>query len=114
MASSLKRVLIIGGTGAQSFAVVQALIEEHYTVRVFSRNPDSLYVKATFANLPQVEFVKGSFLDFDTVEQALQDCYGVYFNTDGIIVKESMSFGLRHGSWDTPWELGYSTEVVTL
>jgi hypothetical protein len=89
MTSTSKRVLVIGGTGAQGFAVVQALIEEHYTVRVLSRNPDSPYVKATFADLPQVEFVKGSFLDFDTVEQALQGCYGVYVNTDGFTVKES-------------------------
>lgn len=80
-----KRILVIGGTGAQGFAVVKALVEakDPFTVRVLSRNPDSEGVKETFKDYPQVELVKGSFMDFDSVERALQDCYGVFVNTDG-------------------------------
>ena len=83
---SSKRILVIGGTGAQGFAVVQALLNASpsFTVRVFSRNPDSPNVQATFSGLP-VEFAKGSFMDFDSVKAALQDCYGVYVNTDGTL-----------------------------
>lgn len=79
-----KRILVIGGTGAQGFAVVQALLDASpsFTVRVLSRDPNSPHVLSKFAGLP-VEFVQGSFMDFDTVEKALQDCYGVYVNTDG-------------------------------
>jgi uncharacterized protein YbjT (DUF2867 family) len=80
-----KRILVIGGTGAQGFAVVKALVEsaEPFTVRVLSRNPESEHVRKTFKNYPQVEFFQGSFMDFESVERALQDCYGVYVNTDG-------------------------------
>ncbi|RFU77118.1 nad-p-binding [Trichoderma arundinaceum] len=85
-----KRILVIGGTGAQGFAVVKALVEakEPFTVRVLSRNPDSDFVKTTFKDYPQVEFFKGSFMDFDSIEKALQDCYGVFVNTDGFTVNE--------------------------
>ena len=88
--SSPKRILVIGGTGAQGFAVVQALLNATpaFQVRVLSRNPDSPNTKATFANLP-VEFAKGSFMDFDAVKAALQDCYGVYVNTDGMLKSPS-------------------------
>ncbi|KAM0255380.1 hypothetical protein ACHAQJ_005822 [Trichoderma viride] len=87
---SQKRILVIGGTGAQGFAVVKALVEakEPFIVRVLSRNPDSEYVRKAFKNFPQVEFFKGSFMDFDSVERALQDCYGVFVNTDGFTVNE--------------------------
>jgi hypothetical protein len=85
-----KRILVIGGTGAQGFAVVKALLEgpNPYSVRVLSRNPDAQSVQKAFAGLP-VEFVKGSFMDFDSVRRSLQDCYRVYVNTDGFTVKES-------------------------
>ena len=81
-----KRILVIGGTGAQGFAVVKALLEadEPFAVRVLSRNPDADHVRKTFKGYPQVEFVRGSFMEFYSVEQALQECYGVYVNTDGI------------------------------
>lgn len=80
-----KRILVIGGTGAQGFAVVKALVGagDSFKVRVLSRNPDSEVVRKTFKDYPQVEFFRGSFMDFDSVEKALQDCYGVFVNTDG-------------------------------
>ena len=84
-----KRILVIGGTGAQGFAVVEQLLNAKpaFTVRVLSRNPNSPDTKAKFAGLP-VEFAKGSFMDFETVKAALQDCYGVFVNTDGFTVNE--------------------------
>lgn len=79
-----KKILVIGGTGAQGVAVIGALLQAGtFSVRVLSRNPDSEHVKATFQNYPDVEFYKGSFMDFDAVGQALQGCYGVFINTDG-------------------------------
>lgn len=82
-----KRILVIGGTGAQGFAVVKALVEaeEPFSVRVLSRNPESETVRQAFQAYPQVEFFKGSFLDFASVEKALDGCYGVYVNTDGML-----------------------------
>jgi len=78
-----KRILVLGGTGAQGFAVVNALLHSGFGVRILSRNPSAPSVQKAFEDLPQVEFVRGSFMDFDAVERALQGCYGVYVNTDG-------------------------------
>jgi uncharacterized protein YbjT (DUF2867 family) len=79
-----KRILVIGGTGAQGFAVVKALLAAPtpFQVRVLSRSPESANTQKAFAGTG-VELVKGSFMDFDSVERALQDCYGVYVNIDG-------------------------------
>ncbi|KAG0284458.1 hypothetical protein BGZ98_005918, partial [Dissophora globulifera] len=77
MATPAKRIFVIGGTGAQGFAVVKALVEAPtpYIVRVLSRNPDSDYTKKLFKNYPQVEFHKGSFMDFECVRAGLKDCW---------------------------------------
>ncbi|KAF2164715.1 hypothetical protein M409DRAFT_56524 [Zasmidium cellare ATCC 36951] len=107
-------ILVIGGTGAQGFEVVKALLgsEEHFSVRVLSRDPEKARVKEQFKNLP-VEVVKGSFTDRDAVSSALQGCYGVYVNTDGFTVNEANELaaavgiyevavrvpGLRHFVW---------------
>lgn len=103
MSSPAHRILVIGGTGAQGFAVVKALLSTSpaFKVRVLSRNPDSPAVKATFADLgSEVEFVKGSFMDFETVKTALEDCYGVYVNTDGTLLpSHDMMLATQSGIW---------------
>jgi uncharacterized protein YbjT (DUF2867 family) len=79
-----KRILVIGGTGAQGFAVVRALLSASpaFKIRVLSRNPDAPNTVAAFKDL-DVEFAKGSFMDFDAMRFALEGCYGVFVNTDG-------------------------------
>lgn len=54
-------ILVIGGTGAQGFEVVKALLgsEKHFSVRVLSRDPEKARVKEQFKDLP-VEVVKGN------------------------------------------------------
>ena len=76
-------VLVIGGTGAQGFSVIEALLAASFSIRVLSRDPSAPYVKKTFAKYPEVEFAQGSFMDFEAVRKALEGCYGVYVNTDG-------------------------------
>lgn len=89
-ASSSKRILIIGGTGAQGSEVARALLssQEPYTIRILTRNPDAPYVQSLFPDNPAVEFATGSFMDFEAVRSALQGCYGVYVNTDSYTVNE--------------------------
>jgi uncharacterized protein YbjT (DUF2867 family) len=55
-----KRILVIGGTGAQGFAVVKALLaaEPPFEVRVLSRNPQSQSVQKAFEGTG-VELVQG-------------------------------------------------------
>lgn len=56
-----KLILVIGGTGAQGFAVIKELAnsEPSFSFRVLSRDPDNARVQVQFAGLP-VEFIKGS------------------------------------------------------
>lgn len=97
-----RRILVIGGTGAQGFEIVKALLsaDEPFTVRVLSRNPDSAGVRKAFKEYPQVEFFQGSFMDFASIEKALEDCYGVYVNTDGMLQPFSSLFLACYGISD--------------
>jgi len=77
------------GTGAQSQAVVKALLEpavngapSPYVVRILTRNPDHPKVKAEF-NHPNIELVERSFTDLAKVERALESAWGAYINLDG-------------------------------
>ena len=79
-----KRILVIGGTGAQGFAVVRALLNAKpaFQVRVLSRDPGAESTQAKFSGT-HVELVQGSFMDVESVKLALEGCYGVFVNTDG-------------------------------
>jgi NmrA-like family len=80
-----KRILVVGGTGAQGGAVVEALLaaDPPFKVRVLSRDPENEHVKEKFPPESGVELVKGSFTDIESVRLALEDCYGLFLNTDG-------------------------------
>jgi uncharacterized protein YbjT (DUF2867 family) len=58
-----KRILVIGGTGAQGFAVVKALVEakELFVVRVLSRNPVLRSRSEGFQELPSSGVLQGFF-----------------------------------------------------
>jgi uncharacterized protein YbjT (DUF2867 family) len=55
-----KKILVIGGTGAQGSRVAKALLASGYSIRVLSRDPDSQYVKDVFDEF-NVELVKGQY-----------------------------------------------------
>jgi nucleoside-diphosphate-sugar epimerase len=114
-----KLILVIGGTGAQGLAVVDALLKPQadgspspYSVRVFTRNPThrrALELKEKGCELFQGspsslllpyfphQNPSGSIGDLDSVYRALQGVYGAYVNTDGFTVgeKEETFIGLR-------------------
>ena len=101
--SSKKLILVIGGTGAQGNAVVKALLQagsdgvpSPYAVRILTRNPDHPKVKAELTH-PDIELMRGSFTDLDTVKRALEGVWGDYINTDGFTVGEQAEtfLGLR-------------------
>ncbi|KAJ7612563.1 NAD(P)-binding protein [Roridomyces roridus] len=89
-----KIILVIGATGAQGLAVIDALLapapllsESPYTLRALTRDVRSIRARELAAR--GVECVQGSFTDFKTVEKALQGAYGVWVNTDGFTVGEA-------------------------
>lgn len=105
---SSKRILIIGGTGAQGAAVATALLTAKFTIRVLTRDPENPRAKSLFPPEYGVEMFKGtetsaekksifsnwvelfgigSFMDIEAVRLALQDCYGVFVNTDSMLAE---------------------------
>ncbi|KAJ7250156.1 NAD-P-binding protein [Mycena haematopus] len=91
--SQSKLILVVGATGAQGQAVVDALLAPDanglpspYTVRALTRDPSSPSAQALAKR--GVECVKGSFTDYASVARALEGAYGAWVNTDGFTVGE--------------------------
>ncbi|KAJ7433425.1 NAD(P)-binding protein, partial [Mycena galericulata] len=92
--SATKLILVIGATGAQGQAVVDALLAPSkdgkpspYAVRALTRNTDSVQAQALAAR--GVKIATGSFTDFAAVAKALDGAYGAWVNTDGFTVGEA-------------------------
>ncbi|KAJ6561662.1 NAD-P-binding protein [Mycena capillaripes] len=101
--STKKLILVIGATGAQGQAVVEALLAPDvkgdaspYAVRALTRDPTSKH--ALELTERGVECMKGaSFEDLDSIACALEGVYGAWVNTDGFTVGEmkEIYFGIR-------------------
>jgi len=63
--------LVTGGTGFLGSHLVPLLIESGAKVRILARNPPK-------TSVPNIEYVQGSILDFDSVKQAAQGCKGIF------------------------------------
>ncbi|KAJ6505964.1 NAD-P-binding protein [Mycena vulgaris] len=121
-----KLILVIGGTGAQGIAVINALLApaddgspSPYRVRVLTRDPASKRAKELVAQ--GVECVKGSFDNLASVTAAFAGTYGAWVNTDSFTVGEQKEIYLgikifeiakrarsvRHYVWSS---LDYSTQ----
>ncbi|KAJ6612836.1 NAD(P)-binding protein [Mycena sp. CBHHK59/15] len=91
--SSQKLIVIIGATGAQGRAVIDALLApvadgspSPYAVRALTRDPKGSHALQLSAR--GVECVQGAFDDFDSVAAAFDGAYGAWVNTDGFTVGE--------------------------
>lgn len=56
-----RKILVIGGTGAQGTAVAKALLKskQSFKLRILTRNPDDPMSLETFSEHTEVEFVGG-------------------------------------------------------
>lgn len=97
-----KLVLVIGATGAQGIAVINALLApasdgtpSPYTIRALTR--DTSGHRAQALTNRGVELIQGRFDDFAVVRTALSGCYGAWINTDGFTVGEKLEIfaGMR-------------------
>ncbi|KAJ6513284.1 NAD(P)-binding protein [Mycena sanguinolenta] len=93
MSTTKKLILVIGATGAQGLAVIDALLAptanggpSPYAVRALTRDPAGQ--RALELRAHGVECVQGSFEDQEAVAKALNGVHGVYVNTDGFTVGE--------------------------
>jgi hypothetical protein len=77
------KIFIIGGTGAQGIPVVQALVKDKkYTCRVLSRDSTSPRAKLLLS-LGNVEMVKGTFANEETLREGFRGCNVAFINIDG-------------------------------
>ncbi|KAJ6509697.1 NAD(P)-binding protein [Mycena vulgaris] len=108
--SSITLILVIGATGAQGRAVIDALLApaadgaaSPYSVRALTRDPESAQAR--------------SFIDFEAVTKALDGVYGAWVNTDGFTVgeMEEIYAGMRifELAKRTPSKAGYDPEYKT-
>lgn len=79
-------ILVFGGTGNQGGGVIDALLKSSPAtkIRVPTRNPESESSKKVIAkgSPGQIECVKADLGDPETVEKAMQGCYGIYLVTN--------------------------------
>ncbi|KAI0059561.1 NAD-P-binding protein [Artomyces pyxidatus] len=90
---STKLILVLGATGAQGLAVIDALLApaadgtpSPYSIRALTRDPESRRAKAIAAR--GVQIFKGDTNDLSSVAAALNGVYGAWINTDGFTVGE--------------------------
>ena len=121
MALHRKLILVIGATGAQGLAVVDALLAPSedgtpspYSVRALTRNAkgaraQELAAKGVelfeglirscpdFAKCGSCTSSSGSFMNFEDVKKSLVGVYGVWNNTDGftIPIAQEIQAGIR-------------------
>ncbi|KAI0717245.1 nmrA-family protein [Cerioporus squamosus] len=89
--SSPKLILVIGATGAQGIAVIDALLKPRpdgspspYSVRALTR--DTASTRAQELSSKGVEVVQGSIDDLPSILAALHGAYGAYVNTDSFTI----------------------------
>ncbi|KAL6900566.1 hypothetical protein GGI43DRAFT_427554 [Trichoderma evansii] len=95
--SDLRRILVIGGTGAQGIPVVKALSEsKRYSVRVLTRDSKSRR-SLDLAILPNVTLLEGSQDNLEDLRKAFEGVYGAWVNLDGFTLGEKNEgfYGVR-------------------
>lgn len=72
-----KIILVTGGTGAQGSSVAKALLAENkFAVRILTRNASS--EKAIELKTAGASIAEGDMNDIESLEKAMEDCYGVF------------------------------------
>ncbi|KAJ8489912.1 hypothetical protein ONZ51_g2639 [Trametes cubensis] len=102
MSTDKKIILVIGATGAQGLAVIDALLKpaedgspSPYAVRALTRDPTNR--RAQELRAKGVELVKGRLEDLDSVLEAMRGAYGAFVNTDSFTIGEvkEVYYGIR-------------------
>ena len=108
----VKKILVIGATGAQGASVVRSLVaDKHYEVVIFTRNSSSEQAQ-TLLTLPGVTAFQGNATCEKDVYQALRIVDAVYCNLDGFAIGEinetywgirifemAVELGIQHYVW---------------
>ena len=73
---AMKKILVIGATGKQGYAVVQALLEKKYSVRAFTRNKENERLQTLDSE--RLDIFEGDLNSEDDLRRAMKDVDGVY------------------------------------
>ncbi|KZP00641.1 NAD(P)-binding protein [Calocera viscosa TUFC12733] len=95
--STLPKIVVIGGTGAQGVPVVKALSETgKYEVVVLTRKASSEQAQA-LAALPRVSLFEGTYTNEANIWGLFKGAYGAFVNTDGFVIgeKAEVFWGMR-------------------
>jgi nucleoside-diphosphate-sugar epimerase len=92
MSSTIQKVLVIGGTGAQGKSVIRELVRDgKYAVTVLTRDVNSASAKA-LSNLGNVSFIVGSYETEKGLRDALTGQNGVYVNFNSFSMTEGAEY----------------------
>lgn len=80
-----KRILVLGATGMLGQPVAHCLHEDGYKVRVLARD----VAKASEIFDGNFEIVAGDVTDLESLEQAMDDCFGVHISVGGAVDYQS-------------------------
>ena len=98
MAAPLKTIFVVGGTGAQGYPIVEALVasDSGYAVKLLTRDIESERAKA-LAALPNVTLVTGTFASEDDLRAGFANAWGAFVNIDGFNCgeKSEIYWGIR-------------------
>ncbi|KAK3320310.1 hypothetical protein B0T19DRAFT_338065, partial [Cercophora scortea] len=88
--SPVKKIFIVGGTGAQGIPVVRGLVANNgYAVRILTRDPSSRRAQDLVAlNPPKVELFQGTFTSETDLRNGYAGCEGAFINIDGFATGE--------------------------
>lgn len=74
-------ILVTGATGAQGGSVARHLLQTgNFRVKALTRNPDA--EKAQWLKEMGAELVQGNMADRDSLESAMEGCFGVFGMTN--------------------------------
>ncbi|KAK4210315.1 hypothetical protein QBC37DRAFT_448497 [Rhypophila decipiens] len=92
--TNMKKIFIIGGTGAQGLPIVQALTQSGtYSVRILTRDPSSPRAQSLLSSASSPELVElfpGSFTSESDVRAGMANCWGAFVNIDGFATGEAL------------------------
>lgn len=88
-----KSILVIGATGKQGFAVVEALLDKGWQVRAFTRNKEN--EKLARIESDKLDIFEGDLSNPESIARAMENQYGVYSVQP--IIREDPEEELRQG-----------------
>lgn len=117
-----KTIFVTGGTGNQGGAVARNLTEQGFTVKVLTRNPNS--IQSGNLKKMNIEVVKGDLNNADTYREYLKNVYGIFsvqtfengvekeINQGITLATVAKEFGVKHFLYSSVFGADLNTGVA--